>query len=80
MPFMERMINRPVIDLWIDKNGPNGLLRLAEKSGVSASTIEKARIGKIPKRQRTRDALCAALNVSERTLFPPLARSGERAS
>lgn len=76
---MNRRVERTLIDRWIDKNGPDGLLELARASGVSSSTISKARLGYVPKRQRTRDRLCSVLKVSEARLFPPV-RAGEEAS
>ena len=78
---MTRTVARALIDKWIDKNGPDGLLELARLSGVSSSTLTKARLGAVPKRQRTRDRICAALKVSEARLFPLVsAGEGERAS
>ena len=77
---MDKRVERTIIDRWIDRNGPDGLLELARASGVSSSTITKARLGVVPKRQRTRDRLCEALNVSEAKLFPAVGAAGERAS
>lgn len=74
---MDRRVNRGPIDRWIDKNGPDGLLELAKLSGVSSSTITKARLGVVPKRQRTRDRLCGAMNVTEVELFPPATNKGK---
>lgn len=67
---MDRRVERCHFDIWIDKNGPDGLLELAKKSGVSSSTITKARIGAVPKKQITRSRLCMAIGVSEDKLFP----------
>ena len=77
---MDRTVKKDLIGSWVDKNGPNGLLRLAEKSGVSASTISKARLGTIPKKYVTRARLCEALDVEEDELFPPLKRRKDKAS
>ena len=68
--FMERKVDRTLIDRWVDEHGPDGLLRLAVKSGVSTSTIAKARLGQVPRRFRTRHALCKVLGVPESALFP----------
>lgn len=65
-----RRVVRPVIDQWIDKNGPDGISQLAYKSGVSASTIAKLRGGRVPTKASTRLAICRILEVSEDTLFP----------
>ena len=69
---MDRTVKRDIIDIWLDKHGPNGMLRLADKSGVSSSTITKARLGMVPKKQVTRDRLCRAMGVPEEALFPLL--------
>lgn len=67
---MMRTVNRSLIDQWIDVNGPDGLLRLAQASGVSSSTITKARLGMAPKKFSTRRRLCEAIGVDEGRLFP----------
>lgn len=67
---MDKRVERKILDKWIDMHGPDGLLELARASGVSSSTIAKARLGFIPKKHSTRDRLCKALNVSEAKLFP----------
>jgi len=64
---LERL--RYAIDHWIDVNGPEGLLRLAEKSSVSSSTITRARLGKLPKKMSTRVKLCTALGCKHEDLF-----------
>lgn len=66
-----RRVERKHIDEWIESNGPDGMSRLAVKSGVSSSTIGNTRRGIVPKRKRTRLALCRALNMAEHELFPP---------
>lgn len=69
--FMVRRVNREILDQWLDKNGPDGISKLAVESGVSSSLIAKVRQFKIaPKKQSTRDKLCEALGVSEEALFP----------
>ena len=67
---MNRRVERSFIDKWLEENGPDALLRLADRSGVSSSTITKARLGVVPKRKRTRLQLCKALRVGEDALFP----------
>lgn len=70
---MNRRVARVLIDRWVDKNGPDGLLKLAQATGVSASTITKVRNGLIPKKQSTRDRLCNVLGE----LFPLVGASEE---
>jgi transcriptional regulator with XRE-family HTH domain len=66
-----RRTNREILDEWLEKNGPDGVTQLAYKSGVSASTISKARFGiSVPKKPSTRNKICAVLGVSEDVLFP----------
>jgi len=77
---MDKRVERSIFDIWIDRHGPDGLLRLAERSGVSSSTIAKARLGYIPRRQRTRSMLCKAMGVSENKLFPLVAANEDEAS
>lgn len=76
-----RKVNRDVIDRWVDKNGPNGVSKLASKSGVSASMISKIRTGRVPIKPLTRAALSKALSTKEDILFPLVAQgSGKSAS
>ena len=77
---MQKRVVRTYIDRWIDINGPDGLLKLAVKSGVSASTITKARLGYPPKKQHTRTRICEAIGVAEHRVFPSVASSKEEAS
>lgn len=66
-----RRTNREILDEWLERNGPDGISRLAIESGVSASTISKARFGiSVPKKLSTRNKICAVLGVSEDILFP----------
>ena len=67
---MMQRCERKYIDLWVSKNGPDGILELARKSGVSASTITQARLGRPPKKQFMRDRICEAIGVAEQKLFP----------
>ena len=75
-----RRVERPVIDHWIEQNGPDGVSRLAVESGVSASTINKLRGGRAPVRASTRLAICRVLKVEEGLLFPLIGVSGGEAS
>jgi transcriptional regulator with XRE-family HTH domain len=72
-------VQRNLLDKWIEKNGPDGVVKLALKAGVSSSLLQKVRIGKIPKRSN-RILICKALNVSEATLFPTVDADEEAAS
>lgn len=66
---MDATVARQIIDEWIDRNGPDGLLKLAQKSGVSSSTISRARLGVVPKKASTRIRLAKALERSEQEVF-----------
>jgi transcriptional regulator with XRE-family HTH domain len=77
---MERRVERNLIDRWIDEHGPDGLLRLAERSGVSSSTITKARLGYVPRKKCTRNRLCEAMRVSEERLFPSVGAVGNKSA
>lgn len=66
----ERTINSGLLISWIEKNGPNGELKLAEKSKVSYHTISRIRSGYVPKKDLTRQALATALGVKYEVLFP----------
>ncbi|MGZ3770045.1 MAG: hypothetical protein ACXVCP_00465 [Bdellovibrio sp.] len=63
-------VNRTLIDVWVDNNGPDGLVKLALKAGVSSSLLEKTRLGFAPKKAFTRQKICQALGVKEAELFP----------
>ena len=68
---MARHTNTKLLNEWIQKNGPDGISKLAVESGVSASTISKIRCGSVfPKKQITIDKLCRAMKVTEGELFP----------
>lgn len=70
---MSLTVNRTIIDEWIDTNGPDGLVKLAQKAGVSSSLMNKVRVGFVPGKRSTRLKICEALNVQEWQLFPLLA-------
>jgi len=63
-------VNRGPIDLWIDRNGPDGLVKLAQKAGVSSSLMMKVRNGYVPTKASSRIKISSALSVSEDELFP----------
>ncbi|CAB4152597.1 hypothetical protein UFOVP610_20 [uncultured Caudovirales phage] len=67
---MTRTVERKHLDEWIDKNGPDGALKLAKKAGVSSSLLLKARAGRAPVKGFMRAQICKALGVSEDELFP----------
>lgn len=77
---MDRRVNRSLIDTQIEKGGQFGLYKYAEEAGVSVSTIEKARAGRVPKRKTTRDKMAKPLGVSEFKLFPVRQDGEEQAS
>lgn len=68
---MDRRVERKYIDRWIVDNRPDGLLRLAERTGVSSSTIVSARNGRLPRKLVTLDKIAEGLGLSTDTLFPP---------
>lgn len=69
--IMTRRTNRRLLDEWLHRNGPDGVTKLAFNSGISASTITKARFGiSVPKKESTRRKICSVLEVSEDDLFP----------
>lgn len=78
--FMNARVARSLIDDWVNENGPDGLLKLAKRSGVSSSTWTKARLGVVPKRVRTRRKMYEALKVQEAELFVPVGAGEEQAS
>jgi len=67
---VNRYVNRAHLDKWIDENGPHGLSKLVLKSEVSASTIDKVRLGYVPPKKITRRLLCKAVGLKEDELFP----------
>lgn len=75
-----RRVDRAVVDKWLDQNGPDGVSRLAVKSGVSASTIAKMRAGRVPVKASSRLAICRSIGVSEEVLFPAVGAEGNEAS
>lgn len=77
---MSKHVERQIIDEWISRNCPNGLLRLAERSSVSADTIIKVRLGYVPRKSGTRARLCKALGVAESELFPLARKQAGKAS
>ena len=77
---MSIRVQRKHIDKWIERNGPDGLVKLAQKAGVSSSLMSKVRIGKKVPSLSTRLSICRALKVSEKTLFPSDDTDEEKAS
>jgi hypothetical protein len=70
---MDRVVARIFIDEWVDKNGPDGLVKLAQKAGVSYSLLNKARNGLVPKKTCSRLKISKALGLKEEQVFPVLA-------
>jgi len=67
---MKKRVHRQLIDTWVQENGPDGVSKLALKSGVSSSMISKVRVGRVPFKIITRRALAVAIGVEESALFP----------
>jgi DNA-binding Xre family transcriptional regulator len=61
-------LKREVIDNWIAEHNPNGLFKLANKSGLSTGSITNARLNKGLKKPMTIRKLCKALGVSKEDL------------
>jgi len=77
---MMRTVRRSLIDEWVHDNGPDGVSRLALKSGVSASFVSKIRVGRVPVKPITRRAMAKAIGVGEDELFPFVDDDREQAS
>jgi transcriptional regulator with XRE-family HTH domain len=77
---MNRRVERDILDMWIDQNKPSAVAKLALESGISASTIEKVRLGYVPPKKSTRRRLYECIGVSENELFPILPDGEEQAS
>jgi transcriptional regulator with XRE-family HTH domain len=75
-----KTVNRALIDAWVEKNAPDGVIKLAQKSKVSRHSIAHIRIGKVPRSELIRDALAIAIGVSEVELFPVVGATEEVAS
>jgi hypothetical protein len=74
---MNRKVNADIIHEWIKQNGPDGMFRLAQKSGVSAWTIARVKTGYVPKKPITRRLLVDALETTEQALFPLVGARGK---
>jgi len=75
---MDRRVNRPLLDNWIQQHGPDGVSRLAVESKVSADTIKRSRAsGAAPKKLSTCLMLSKAMGVEVDTLFPPASAEEE---
>jgi transcriptional regulator with XRE-family HTH domain len=65
-----KIVNRPIIDNWIKENSPDGVAKLAMKSGVSTHQIVRVRLGNVPKSLKRQEKLAKALAVKVESLFP----------
>lgn len=74
---MNRAVNIETLNSWIEEHGPLGLEKLAVKSGISSSLIEKARRGLPPRKLGTMKAIADAMTEDVDDLFPLLAPTGE---
>lgn len=71
-------MNRPLLDQWIDRHSPNGILHLAILSEVGLETIKKARAkGIAPKKPITRRLICQVVGVEMDELFPLVTANGK---
>jgi hypothetical protein len=77
---MKRMVERKLIDQWLDERYPDAISQLALKSRVPANSISKIRQGWVPKSAEKRTALAKALGTTESKLFPVVQDGKERAS
>ena len=77
---MDLKVNRAPIDEWVDRNGPDGLVKLAQKAEISSSTMNKVRAGLVPKKRSTRIKICRALQKKEADVFIPVGAGVEVAS
>lgn len=76
---MDRIVNRELIEFWINTNGPYGAEKLAVKAQVSYATVGLVRRGKVPtKAIRTR--IAAGTGLIEDELFPVAATIESKAS
>ena len=66
---MSKKVQRQHFDTWINDNYPNAVAKLSIKAGVSAGSISKIRLGKVPQSQDVRRRLSQALGVTEQELF-----------
>lgn len=74
---MRLYVRRELIDVWVDRNGPDGLVKLAQKAGVSSSLMNKVRAGSVPKKASSRLAIARALDVCEDVVFPSVTADGK---
>jgi hypothetical protein len=76
----KKTVNRAPIDEWIREAYPNGLYKLAEKSGVPVNSLSKIRLGWVPRNERKRTDLAKTVGVKESELFPVLQDGKGKAS
>lgn len=70
---MDRRVNRPLLDKWIQRHGPDGISRLAVESNVAAETIKKSRAsGEAPKKYITCKLISDAMGAELDDVFPPI--------
>jgi hypothetical protein len=70
MDQINRTVDTKLIAGWIKSNNPRGTTKLSSASEISSSTIEKVRLGYVPRKPDTRKKICKAMGVSEDRLFP----------
>jgi hypothetical protein len=67
---MNRRVERHHIDTWVDRHYPNGIAKLSVASGVPVPSIQKIRVGSVPKKAGQRIKLSEAIGLTEDDLFP----------
>lgn len=66
-----RWVNRELLDAWIKVNAPDGVAKLALRSKVSTSLINRMRSTlNAPTKLITQEALCKAMSCTLNQLFP----------
>lgn len=67
---MDRTVKKELISRWIKQQERDGLRVLSERSKIPTGSISKIRSGRAPKSPLIREALAAAIGVTEAELFP----------
>lgn len=77
---MDKRVERQHIDKWLDENYPNAVTKLSMACGITANTIAKIRLGRVPKNQDARRRLSEAIGIHVDALFPPVTAGEGEAS
>ncbi len=65
-----RSVNTTLIEQWLIKHSPYAMEKMAKELLVSETVIYKARRGRAPKREATRQRFAKGMGVSMDRLFP----------